>query len=474
MIRKLVAVFTGLCIYSGVFAQQNMTLYQMHDITQSNFLNPSIAADCQWNVGFPVLGNFSFAWGLPVSYNDLGAGKDYIEGEKILSALKRKNIISSNISLNILTIGYRSGDLYYQFTMNEKVSAKFMLPKDPVELMLRGNSSYLGKTISGSVALSLSYYREYGFSVAYDFGDNLWMGARAKLLFGRIGASSINNILSLYTNPDNYALDLSSNLLLRASIPGTMEIDPYDGVVKRYNSDFAVKDFVFNPVNLGGAIDLGVNKTLENGLKVSASLLNIGMINWSANTHKLYQKSTVHYNGATSGFGSWKDLTDTLRSIINFQYTAGESFLQWLSPEIMAGASYPVIDYMRVGLTGYAGISSVGIPWAFTITALTDNTSHVFGSLSYTVTNNSFVNIGGGLGVRLGPFNMHAVTDNILAVFNPTAHRYATVQFGINFKFGCGANDEGRKSSKYKSIPCPTFGHSSSKGLTSIPCSSGK
>jgi hypothetical protein len=451
-----------------------MTLYQMHDITQSNYLNPSVASDCKWNVGFPVLGNISFALGLPLSYNDLGAGQEYIESERILSAIKSKNIISSNFSLNILTIGYRSGDFYYQFTMNEKVSTRFMLPKDPVELALRGNSSYLGKTISGSVALSLSYYREYGFNVAYDFGDDLWVGARAKLLFGRIGANSINNTLSLYTNPDNYALELSSDLLLRASIPGTMEIDPYDGTVKRLNSEFAAKDFIFNPVNLGGAIDLGVNKTFENGLKVSSCLLNIVMINWNTNTHKLYQKSTVHYNGAIVGSNDgWKDLVDTLESVINFKYTGGESFMQWLSPEVMAGASYPVIDYMRVGLTGYAGISSVGIPWALTATALTDNTSHVFGSLSYTVTNNSFVNIGAGLGVRFGPFNLHAITDNVLAFLNPTAQRYATFQFGINFKFGCGEN-EGRKSSKYKSIPCPAFGHASSKNATSIPCSSGR
>ncbi|MDR1593886.1 MAG: DUF5723 family protein [Prevotellaceae bacterium] len=473
MIRKLIAVFSALCIYSGIFAQQNMTLYQMHDVTQSNFLNPSVAADCKWNVGFPVLGNFSFATGLPISYNDLGAGQEYIESDKILSTIKKKNIISSNINLNILTIGYRSGDLYYQFTMNEKVASKLMIPNTLVEFALKGNAPYLGKTISAGVALSLSYYREYGFNVAYDFGDNLWLGARAKLLFGRIGANSTNNTLSFYTDPNTYALDLTSDLFIHASAPGTMEIDPSDGTVSSYEPEFEVKHFLFNPVNVGGAIDLGVNKTLENGVKISASILNIGIIKWNTNTHQLYQKSTVHHAGATSGYGSWSDLTDELKSSINFNYTAGGAFSQWLSPEIMAGASYPVIDYMRAGLTGYAGISSAGIPWALTATALTDNTSHVFGALSYTVTNSSFVNIGAGLGVRLGPFNIHAMTDNLLAFFNPVAHKYTSFQFGINFIFGCGDGDS-RKSSKYKSIPCPSFGHASSKGTTSIPCSSGK
>jgi hypothetical protein len=98
----------------------------------------------------------------------------------------------------------------------------------------------------------------------------------------------------------------------------------------------------------------------------------------------------------------------------------------------------------------------------------------VYGALSYTVTNNSFVNIGAGLGARLGAFNIHVITDNILAVFNTPSQRYATLQFGINFKFGCG-EDEGGKSKKYKSVPCPSFGHSPLGGsMTSVPCSSGK
>jgi hypothetical protein len=417
-----------------------------------------------------MLGNISFATGIPLSYNDFGVGKEYIDGDQILSKMKNTNFVSSNISLNILTIGYRTGDMYYQFTMNEKVSAKFSFSKDPVDLMLNGNGKYAGQRIDANVALSLSLYREYGFNIAYDFGDNLWFGGRAKLLFGRVGANSANNILSLYTDPGTYALDLTSDMLINASIPGTMEIDPYDGTVSRFNSELEVKHFIFNPVNVGGAIDLGINKAFESGWKFSASILNIGMINWTTNTHRLYQKSTLKYSGATSGTKNWSDFVDTLKSVANFNYTGNESFSQWLTPEIMAGISYPVIDYVRLGVTGYAGISSAGIPWALTATALTDNTSNVFGSLSYTITNNSIANIGAGVGFRLGAFNLHAVTDNLFALFNPASQRYATFQFGINFKFGCG-EDEGRKSTKYRSIPCPSFGHSSSRGMTSVPCS---
>ncbi|MDR2774042.1 MAG: DUF5723 family protein [Tannerella sp.] len=473
MIRKLTAVFSCVFLYFGVFAQQNMTLYQMHDITQSNSLNPSVASDCKWNIGFPALGNISVAAGLPIAYNDFGAGEEYINVDKILSTVKNTNLISSNISLNILTIGYRTGDLYFQFTMNEKVASKVSFAKDPLELLLRGNAPYVGKTLEANLALSLSLYSEYGFNIAYDFGNDLWLGARAKLLSGKIGANSVNNTVSLSTDPTTYALEINSDMTVNASIPGTMETDP-NGTVSGFNHDIQAQYFIFNPVNVGGAIDLGVNKVFENGLKVSASLLNIGMINWNKNTHRLYQKSTLTYTGATAGINTWKDFTDTLGSAVNLRYAGDEAFSQWLAPEVMAGVSYPVMEYMRVGVTGYAAISSVGVPWAFTATALTDNTSRVFGALSYTVTGNSFVNVGAGLGVRLGAFNLHATTDNILALFNPVSQRYATVQFGINFKFGCGEGNGSGKSKKQTSIPCPSFGYSSKSTIHSVPCSSGK
>jgi hypothetical protein len=455
-------------IYTGVVAQQNMTLYQMHDISQSNSLNPSVASDCKWS----IMSNISVAAGIPVSYNDLGAGKDYIDGTKFLSLLKNTNLISSNINLNLMTIGYRTGNLYLQASMSEKVAAKVSFSNELFELLLKGNAPYAGKTINANLALSMSVYREYALNVAYDFGNDLWFGARGKLLFGRIGAQSINNILSLDTDPATYALELKSDILLNASIPGSVAVDPSDNTVNKFNSRIGVKHFIANPANNGAAIDLGVNKSFENGWKLSASVLNIGVINWTKDTHQLYQKSALKYSGPTPEIKQWSDFADTLKSVRDFRYAGGASFLQWLAPEVIAGISYPVMDYLRAGITGYAGVSSVGVPWAITATALTDNTSHVFGAVSYTVANSSFVNIGAGLGLRMGGFNIHAITDNLLAFFNPASQRYATLQIGINFKFGCG--EGGGKSKEYKSVPCPSFGHSMSGKMTSIPCSSGK
>jgi len=472
MRKKLFIVFLSLGLCYIASAQQNMTLYQMHDITQSNSLNPAVPGDCKWNIGFPALGNISIAAGTPISYNELGAGQDLINGDAILSLLKPSVKVSTNVSLNILTVGYRADNTYFQFTMDEKVSAKVSAAKPLFDFLFKGNSQYVGQTVQGEFASSSVYYREYGLNVAHDFGNSTWLGVRAKVLFGRMAVHSDKNLLSLYTAPDTYALSLKTDLLIRASMPGTVEIDPVTEKVTAFNPKPEVKQLIFNPVNIGGALDIGITKDFESGWKASASLLNIGVINWNKNVQTFSQRATVDYAGPTPAITHWNDLLDTIKSVAKLSYRGDEIYSQWLSPAIMAGANYPVAEYIRLGLTGYAEVSFAGIPWAVTATALTDEISNFYGALSYTVTNNSFVNVGFGLGGRLGAFNIHLITDNVLAFFTPQSQRYATLQFGINFKFGCGEGGGGGKSKEYSSIPCPSYKSSHSSG--SVPCPSGR
>ena len=457
-----------------LLAQQNMTLYQMHEIVQSNALNPAIPGDCKWTVGFPALGNISLAASLPVSYNDLGAGQDLFKSGELLSKLKNTNTFSANIHVNLLMIGYRTDKTYLQFTVNERASIAGLIDKEPIELMLKGNAQFIGQTVDARPSFAGVYYREYGLGASRYFGSGLWIGARVKLLFGRLGASIANNSVSLYTDPDTYDLTLASDILIRASFPRRITAyNPYSSI-KSSEADLTASYFIFNPSNVGGALDVGVRKTTESGWKLSASILNIGMISWSKNAHALNQKKpTVTYTGPTPSISRWQDMIDTIKSVVTLE-RADESYTQSLSPVLMFGASYPVHEYIRLGLTGMGEYRTFDMPWALTATAFTEGLEHFTAGLSYTVNRNSYLNVGLGVGVRFGAFNMHLLTDNIAAVFSPFSQRYATFQFGVSFRFGCdGVSSSSRKDAtpcaaykgalgvsgrKMESVPCPTFG----------------
>lgn len=465
--KHLIAV-TIICIasYLPMQAQQNMTLYQLHDIIQSNSLNPAVPAVCKWTIGFPGLGGISLAASSPLSYNELGAGEKVLKADKILSHLKSTNAISTNNSINLLMIGYRAPSTYWQFTVNERVSAMGSFTKDPVQVLLEGNGPFVGKEMTGIVAVNASHYREYAMSVSHDFGSGLWAGIRPKLIFGRMGIKATNNKVSLYTDPVTYDLTLNSEMLIRASMPGKPIIDSTLNTVNEFETDIQAQDLAFNTSNIGMGVDLGVSKLMESGWKVSASLLNVGMVSWSKNTHAFKQKTTIKYTGPTASIQGWDELADTLKNVIRLDYSQ-ESYAQWLSPVAMFGISYPIAEKIRLGVTGMAEIQPSYTPWAITATAFTEGTSVVTAGISYTVTPTSFVNIGVGAGLHLGAFNIHFLTDNIIAAMTPFNQRYATLQVGINFRFGCG---DGGGSSEDE-LPCAAYKGVVNSKKPCVPCS---
>lgn len=445
----------GFCYAS--FAQPNMTLYQMHDITQSNTLNPAVPISCGWVVGFPGLGSISLGASSSVSYNDFGAGEDVMNTSKVISELRNKNVFTTSANINLLTIGYRAERTYYQFTINERASLISSVSRDPIELLLRGNGDYVGKIVKAEPSISALHYREYAFNVAREVNSTLWVGARAKLLFGRVGVRTVNNKVQLETQPGTYDLSLTTDVLVRASIPGKVIINPVSGKVSDFETDFKANDFAFNSSNIGAGLDLGAVKDFDNGLQVSASILNLGFINWSKNTHNFTQNGTMTFRGPFSATNELDALVDTVKSFLHFDYKP-DTYMQTLVPMLMVGANYPVNDFLRVGLTGAAEFQANAMPWALTATGFTKGLPVVDLGLSYTVHRNSFFNVGFGIGAHFGPVDIHFLADNVIGLMKPFDAQYATLQFGLSFRFGCG--EGGGSDNRFNSegaIPCPAL-----------------
>ena len=464
--RKICIVLFTALLFSKSYGQQNMTLYQLHDIPQSNTLNPAVPISCGWIVGFPVLGSISLGARSPLSYNNLGAGENIFHINDLKPKLRHKNVLAANGSVNLITVGYRRERMFFQLTVNERFFASGSIPKDPLVMLMEGNVGYIGKTVSGSPAASAYYYREYAFNIAREIDPSFWVGVRPKLMFGRVGAKSNKNTADFYTSPRTYNLELTTDLAAHMSVPGKVIIDPVTGKVDDFESDIKAEDFIFNTSNVGFGVDLGITKTFDNDIDFSASILNLGFIRWGKNTHTFTQNGTLQFNGPFSPINEFDALKDTLKSFTKFDYGQG-GFTQLLSPTFMAGANYPVHQYIRVGLTGLVEWHPNSFPWALTATAFTKNLPIVDFGLSYTVTAHSFLNVGLGLALHLGAADIHFTTDNFFGLVKPFDARYATAQFGVNFRFGCGEKSDkkkGEKNARYRKasplnqmVPCPQF-----------------
>ena len=54
----------------------------------------------------------------------------------------------------------------------------------------------------------------------------------------------------------------------------------------------------------------------------------------------------------------------------------------------------------------------------------------------YSIKKNTYNNLGMNLGLRLGGIQFYALTDNILAVFDPLNARSVNARLGLNLAFG--------------------------------------
>ena len=57
-------------------------------------------------------------------------------------------------------------------------------------------------------------------------------------------------------------------------------------------------------------------------------------------------------------------------------------------------------------------------------------------SISYSVENRSYTNVGFGMALNLGSFQIYAVTDNFYCLIDPEGTKTININFGMNFIFG--------------------------------------
>ncbi|RMG79841.1 MAG: hypothetical protein D6707_07425, partial [Bacteroidetes bacterium] len=74
---------------------------------------------------------------------------------------------------------------------------------------------------------------------------------------------------------------------------------------------------------------------------------------------------------------------------------------------------------------------------------------------SYSVFNRSYLNIGGGLSLNLGPIQAFAVADNIYGAFAPQNNKNVHLRAGVNLTFGKKMNDKDNDGIADKRDKCP-------------------
>ncbi|MFC2098960.1 DUF5723 family protein [Bacteroidota bacterium] len=468
----LAASLVALLYLSDITAQFGNTYYHMFGVPQANQLNPAFQPGCNGYLAIPFAGRVRFA----VESNGLDYGdifewdksqKKYItfmhpqgNKQKFMDALKPVNTIRAEVASNILSFGWRKEQLFFTFDLTERFVETTSFSKDFAEFLVYGNLNKNNFNFS-DLAQNLMYYHQFAIGASYNFDDEMQFGIRAKVLLGGASTTIRSSDINLKTSMDEWRVQ--SDVKVDASIPYLEDLpvdqDGYLDVDSLANSDF---DLLFgfpagiaellSPSGLstiggiknpGFAIDFGFNYLPIEKLNISASVIDLGIIRWKNYVYNFQQDLDYTFNGIEfeldDNWSPGDGLLDSLQNDLKVLVTQ-EKFTTALAGKVYLGVAYDLTERVRFGGVFRTRIYNYKFYNQFTVSANVQPISMFSASLSYSVYANSYMNLGLGLSLRLGPLNVYFITDQApSAYFWPEEFSSLNFRFGLNIVWGCRA-----------------------------------
>jgi len=446
------------CASIQINAQQNTTMFFMQDMPQVNIVNPAVAIKCNWYVGLPLLGSthvnqFSSGFATTDILQPGDGNELFIMPDEAISKMNNLEVLAAELHVNLLSFGYKYKQHYFTFTVNEKMYTYNIYPKNLLLLAKDGNSQFEGKNVEmDGLRINGNHYREYALGWAKKVNKDFDFGIRGKLLFGKSNAYMKPATTNIYTQANTFALDFTNSATGNISAPITITEDD-DGKVKDINLDDNIDwmNYALNRENIGVGIDLGFVYKIDELTTISGSLLDIGFINWKTNPYNLVSNGNIALDGIGDDFND-QDNNEALDSIAEFfkPEVLQNGYKSKLTPILYLGVSREINKKINVGVLYHTEIYINRLHSSLTFSANAKLLRNLSTSASYSLQNNTYNNLGLGIGWQLGLFHLHAISDNVPAFFALDAARNINLRFGISF-IGCPRNAK----SKNGAYSCP-------------------
>ncbi len=470
----LIFLVVGLLTNIILFAQQDLTLYNMEVVPQRMYSNPAfIPAFSKINIGLPM---FSSQY-LNISnsgfkYSDLIKHRFddslYVDYDNMLSKLSKNNYLSVAYQPDLLSFGFSIKKNYISFNATEKINFRFRYPKDFMSFLWKGNGSLLDKELNLNFGIDFIHYREYALGFARQINDKLLFGIKVKYLYGMENIWTEKADVTLNTDPNSFDITAKSNVILHTS-----------GFDENSFNNFNVNNYAFKKKNTGWGIDLGGVYKLNKKITLSASVIDLGFIKWNegntsyqshdANGKFIYQGFEMNQfitKDSSNTNNAGQILLDSLSK--NFQIdTNYVSYKTKLSTQIYFGANYNYCDKGNMGILFYSQIFDRTIHPAVSLSVNQRVGRWLNVSASYSIYNRSFNNFGLGLALNGGPIQLYIVSDNFLGALFPQNAKNIHLRAGINLTFGRSEIDSDKDGIENKKDECPNV--AGSKELNGCP-----
>jgi hypothetical protein len=437
------------------FSQNEGTLYFMNSLPQATYLNPALNPQYRFSFGLPGSSVFVQYANNGFAYNSFATKvNDSTKADltKLYGNLKKKNYVTTAIQADIFRLSMKvSPRMYLTLNATAKSFNRIMLPKDLPGMFINGTASYVGGTASLSPEVEALAYVETGLGFSYKVNRKFTFGLKGKLLKGIANVTTQRATINLSMDTD-YAITATADVEARTSGIHNLSEDDYE-LSDNWN------DYL---TNNGFAFDIGATYAVSDRFTLGGSIIDLGSITWENDLYEYkLDPATAYYK--FEGIDLEKILNDdtdyldneadTLQDRFELQEGRRGSYRTPLPAKMYLSGNYKLAKNLHAGVLLFAerfrGRFSTGVSASL---------HKEFGrklstSLSYTVSNNSYNNIGLGLSLNLAPFQLYLVGDNLLRAplsiltqgeVNPYLNnlQYFNLRVGLNFVFGWDKTQE--------------------------------
>lgn len=413
-------------------AQQELGLYFMPRAMQNLQVNPAFMQEKTISISLPSVYLHGLHSGF--SYRDIlkevpGTDSLRVDVGGALSQMKDVNVLRTNVQADILGLNVKVGPVQISAFTGTKASGYIAYPKMLPSLAWSGNAGFVDETVSLAPDFQFSAWHEIGLGVAFRRGK-FQAGARGKYLIGLANLSAGFAEAALTTSSEIYQLQMQVNYQVQASvfdlgslenIEPTLDFQPFTG-------------------NHGIAGDFGVQYEMSERVKLSASVIDLGFINWTDQAKTYEVSGTISFDGLDVAEILKEDsfnidvFLDSLQSEVGITESV-ETFRTGLPTRIYIGGTFTPIKGLRLGGVYYNEFYRGRVFPALMVSASKDLGKILTAGITYSIQNRRFDNLGANLLLKLGPIVMFATTDHLSSFLRPGYSREVNLRFGMNVAF---------------------------------------
>ncbi len=424
----------------------------MNSLPQFVEANPSFIPRYKTAIGLPAISSFGGV------YANSGFALDQyitkVDGVSKLNltewtqSLAEKNYLNVSAFADVFRVGLRVSPRWY-ITASSTVKGynSSMIPKGLAALLVDGTASIVGSYSNTSPQQEFISYLQTGIGAAYALNDKLTLGGRVKYLNG-LGNMTTEASSVIVEVDNNYNISITGDARLKAS-----------GISEDYN----LGDNLGN--NTGWGFDLGATYKFMDKLTISAAINDIGFITWRNQT-KQYALDPTKAKYVFQGFdmnqlfnGNESYLQQQLDSLVDrfeMSEAPAESYTTSLPTKYYLSGRYELIPKLSVGALFFGETFRDRFSMGMTAALNKDFGKWLSTSFTYTMSNNSYNNIGLGMSFNLSPVQIYFIGDNLLmAPVSMVAgeglsgylnsSQLLTLRAGINIVFGWDKISKGDK-----------------------------